>query len=141
MTSSVHLPTEVVVLCFLFIAADDRLPLSRQRSLHACCLVSRQWYSAAIAFLYEKPQVGSGLAFGKFTETVCPPVAARKSKWNLGAFVRQLDLSGLVHHSSNSLTARLLGRVKENLEVFIAPRISFAYVPAVTLSVKSRILT
>ena len=141
MTAPVHLPTEVIVLIVLFVAADDRFPLSRQRSLHACCLVSRQWSSAAISFLYENPQIGSGLAFKKFTETVSPPIAARKSKWNLGAFVRRLDLSGLVHNSSNSLTARLLGRVKENLEVFIAPRFSFAYAPAVSLFIPSCILT
>ncbi|RMJ27420.1 F-box domain protein [Aspergillus sp. HF37] len=132
MASSVYLPTEILVLIVLFVAAeggraaDDALPPARQRTLHACCLVSRQWYSAAIALLYEKPQLGSGMAFNRFTETVCPPVAARKSKWNLGGFVRRLDLSGLVHHSSNSLTARLLGRVKGNLEVFVAPRVSFA---------------
>lgn len=95
MASPVYLPTEILILIILFVAADDAVPRGRQRTLHACCLVSRQWYSAAIAFLYEKPLVDSGMAFKRFTETVCPPVAARKSKWNLGGFVRRLDLSGL----------------------------------------------
>src|SRR5699024_162164 len=98
----------------------------RQRTMHVCCLVSRQWYSAAIAFLYEKPQLDKGRAFYKFTDTISPPVASRKSKMNLGSMVRRLDLSCLVHHSSNSLTSRLLGKVKENLEVFIAPSVTFA---------------
>lgn len=47
---------------------------------------------------------------------------------DLGGFVRRLDLSRLVHHSSNSMTARLIGRVRENLEVFIAPAAGFSYV-------------
>ncbi|KAK1147439.1 hypothetical protein N8T08_001521 [Aspergillus melleus] len=119
----IYLPTEIVLHIVGIIAADES---RRQETLHACCLISRQWYSAAIAPLYEKPHVGTGVAFGKFTDTISPPIGARKSKLNLGSLVHRLDLSGLVHHSSNSLTARLLGRVKENLEVFIAPRVSFS---------------
>ena len=36
-------------------------------------------------------------------------------------------MSGLVHNGSKSLTARLLGRVKNNLDEFIAPQASFGY--------------
>lgn len=121
----VHLPTEVLILIVSF-AASDKNECRRQSTLYACCLVSHQWYSAAIAFLYKRPRLYRGRAFQKFTNTVCPPIAARKSKLNLGSLVRRLDLSGLVHHSSNSLTARLLGRTRENLEAFIAPSVSFA---------------
>ena len=117
----VYLPTEILELIFSFIAADRR---RRQRTLHDCCLVSHQWYSAAVRYLYEKPQFNSGHAFERFTLTVSPPVGVRHV--NLGQYVRRLDLSGLVHHSSNSSTARLLGRVKQNLEVFIAPKVSFS---------------
>lgn len=124
-SSHIHLPTEIVVLIVSF-AACDADDARRQRSMYACCLLSTQWYSAAIAFLYERPRLDRGLSFKKFTDTVCPPIAARKNKLNLGSLVRRLDLSGLVHHSSNSLTARLLGRVRANLEVFIAPSVSFA---------------
>lgn len=53
---------------------------------------------------------------------------------DLGGLVRRLDLSRLVHHSSNSMTARLIGRVKENLEVFIAPAAGFSYVMFTTIS-------
>lgn len=123
----IHLPTEIIVLTVSF-AASDEDDARRQRSMYACCLLSRQWYSAAIEFLYERPRLDRGLSFKKFTDTVCPPIAARKSKLNLGSLVRRLDLSGLVHHSSNSLTARLLGRIRANLEVFIAPSVSFAWV-------------
>ena len=121
----IHLPTEIVVSIVSFAAADED-DARRQRTMYACCLLSHQWYSAAVAFLYEKPRLGKGLAFKKFTDTVCPPIAARKSKLNLGSLVRRLDLSILVHHSTNSLTSRLLGRVKENLEVLMAPSVSFA---------------
>lgn len=121
----VYLPTEIIVQIVSFVAAEPE-PRRRQSTLHACCLISRQWYSAAISFLYERPRVGSGISFKRFTDTVCPPIRARKSKLNLGSFVLRLDLSVLVHHSSNSLTARLLGRVKEHLEVFVAPKVSFS---------------
>lgn len=124
-SNHIHLPTEIIVQIVSF-AASDEDDARRQRSMYACCLLSRQWYSAAIAFLYERPRLDRGLSFKKFTDTVCPPIAARKSKLNLGSLVRRLDLSGLVHHSSNSLTARLLGRIRANLEVFIAPSVSFA---------------
>lgn len=121
----IYLPTEIIVQIVYFIATTTG-GTRRQSTLHACCLISRQWYSVAVAFLYERPQLHVGLSFKRFTDTVCPPIRARKSKLNLGSLVRYLDLSLLVHHSTNSLTARLLGRVKENLEVFIAPKVSFS---------------
>ncbi|KAL4921018.1 hypothetical protein BDW62DRAFT_175766 [Aspergillus aurantiobrunneus] len=126
MTSAppIHLPTEIVIHILSEVTAADEF--TRQKTLHACCLVSRQWYTCAITLLWEKPRIGSGSSFSKFTNTISPPIGVRKSKWNLGALVHKLDLSSLVHHSSPSLTARLLGRVKENLEVFVAPRASFA---------------
>ncbi|KAE8148722.1 hypothetical protein BDV25DRAFT_13244 [Aspergillus avenaceus] len=117
-----HLPTEIIVQIISYVSADNR---DRQKTLHACCLVSHQWYSAAVAYLYERPLVNTGIAFQRFTETISPPLGARKNKLNLGSFVHRLNLSHLVHHSSNSLTARLLGRVKGNLEVFAAPSLTF----------------
>ncbi|KAL6229673.1 hypothetical protein BDW75DRAFT_224746 [Aspergillus navahoensis] len=119
----IYLPTEIVVQILDEVAADEA---ARQRTLHACCLVSRQWYTCAITLLWAEPRINSGSSFTKFANTISPPIGVRKSKWNLGALVRKLDLSSLVHHSSPSLTARLLGRVKKNLEIFIAPRASFA---------------
>ncbi|PWY91048.1 hypothetical protein BO70DRAFT_307552 [Aspergillus heteromorphus CBS 117.55] len=133
----IYLPTEIVVEIVSYAATDDS---RRQPTLHACCLVSRQWYSVAIPFLYERPRMSKGAAFQNFTATISPPIGARKNKFNLGNLVHKLDLSGLVYHSSNSLTARLLGRIKENLEVFIAPRISFAInsLPALSKCTKLR---
>lgn len=121
-----YLPSEIILQIVSHIARDDEDAARRQATLYTCCLISRQWYSVAVPFLYERPQLETGTTFQKFTATVCPPVGVRASKMKLGSLVRRLDLSQLVHHSSNSLTARLLGRVKENLEVFIAPMISFS---------------
>ena len=42
--------------------------------------------------------------------------------------VRVLDMSRLVHNGSKSLTTRILGRVKGNLEEFVAPQAPFAFV-------------
>ncbi|KAL4808897.1 hypothetical protein BDV18DRAFT_133430 [Aspergillus unguis] len=133
----IYLPTEIVVQILNEIAADEA---ARQRTLHACCLVSRQWYTCAITLLWEKPRIDNGFSFSRFTNTISPPIGVRRSKWNLGAFVHKLDLSLLVHHSSPSLTARLLGRVKENLEIFLAPRASFASnsLPAIAKCTKLR---
>ena len=119
--TEIFLPTEIIIRIVTFVAADGS-----QLCLHACCLVSRQWYSASVALLYAEPDFQH--AFEKFTATVCPPIATSRSKTDpgLGSLVRILDMSPLVYHSTNSVTARLLGRVKENLEVFIAPMISFS---------------
>ncbi|OQE95405.1 hypothetical protein PENNAL_c0002G01651 [Penicillium nalgiovense] len=123
----VHLPTEVLILIAKFIF-DDRCTEypSSQVTLQRFCLVSRQWYSVGIEFLYYRPQLGEGNSFSLFTNTVCPPIRSRKRNVDLGSLVHDLNLSVLVHHSSNSITARLLGRVKKNLKSFAAPRISFS---------------
>jgi hypothetical protein len=124
--SPVFLPTEIVIHIVSLVATVMKDVDIRQKTLYSCCLVSRQWYSAAIPFLYESPQLEKGNSFEKFTAVVCPPLRAVKGKTNLGSFVRRLDMGLLVHHSSNSLTGRLLGRVKENLEEFTAPAASFS---------------
>lgn len=122
---SIYLPSEIILTVVRNVAAETD-PHCRLGALYACCLVSRQWYSVSVSYLYEFPEFETGISFQEFATTICPPVGVKKSKENLGSFVRRLNLGGLVHESSNSLTARLIGRVKDNLEVFIAPRVSFA---------------
>jgi hypothetical protein len=124
----VHLPTEVLIHIAKFILDDwskMEIPSSQDR-LRRFCSVSRQWYSAGIEYLYYRPLLHRGNSFSLFTNTVCPPIRSRQRKVDLGSLVHALNLGPLVHHSSNSLTARLLGRVKKNLEIFVAPRVSFA---------------
>lgn len=124
----VHLPTEVLIhiASFIYDEWSEDSSYNSQLILRNFCLVSRQWYSAGIGFLYARPQLDQGNSFSLFTNTVCPPVRSRERKVDLGSFVQVLNLGRLVHHSSNSLTARLLGRVKKNLKTFVAPRVSFA---------------
>lgn len=124
----VHLPTEILIHIAKFIFDDWRNtdPPFFQVTLQRFCAVSRQWYSAGIEFLYYRPQLDEGNSFLLFTNTVCPPIRSRERKVDLGSLVQVLNLEALVHHSSNSLTARLLGRVKKNLKTFAAPRISFS---------------
>ncbi|PYH40972.1 F-box domain protein [Aspergillus saccharolyticus JOP 1030-1] len=126
-SNEIYLPTEIVMQIMSYVSNTSDKPDRRQATLYACCLVSTQWYSAATPHLYERPILRFGSSFTQFAATISPPLhVARKNKLKLGSYVRRLDLSGLVHHSSPSLTARLLGKVKENLVVFSAPRVSFA---------------
>lgn len=113
------LPSEILLDIISYI--DEK----RQQTLYSCCLTSRRWYSVSIVPLYEKPVI-HGANFQQFVNTICPESRAYAQKGDLGKYVRRLDLSGIVHHSSKSLTARLLGRVKDGLEVFIAPANSFS---------------
>jgi hypothetical protein len=139
--AEIFLPTEIIIQIATFVAATHHPPTGRARQLsqvclHACCLVSRQWYSASVGLLYAEPDFQRARTFDKFIATVCPPIAAaskRKARTSgdlglggLGSLVRTLDMSLLVHNIPKRVTARLLGRVKENLEVFVAPTVSFS---------------
>ncbi len=119
--ANVHLPSEVLQHIIFFVKNGR----DSQRNLWACCLVSRQWYSAALSLLYESPCL-TGRNFESFSLTMCPPVNARVRRVEAAQFVRHLDMSALAYESSNSLTARLLRRVKERLETFAAPAKSFS---------------
>ena len=121
-TSMSHgqLPIEVLVQIVNSIPCEDE-----QVTLWACTLVSRAWYDASIAELYSAPIIETR-NFQRFVRTVCPSINAHVRHSACADLIRVLDLSLLVHDSNNSLTARLLGRTKENLEEFVAPAASFA---------------
>lgn len=97
-----------------------------QSNLYTCSLISRAWYKSAIKYLYDDPQI-TGKNYDPFVKAICPSVNAHIRHNGLSELVRRLDMSGLVHNGSKSLTARLLGRVKGSLEEFVAPQASFAY--------------
>ncbi|KAJ5748828.1 uncharacterized protein N7511_010524 [Penicillium nucicola] len=130
----VYLPTEILVEIAEYIrdfredgdVSQTNHPFLYQTTLYNFCLVSRRWYSAGIEMLYSQPDITRGNSFALFTSTVCPPLRAKKPSMDFGSMVRFLWLDRLVHHSSNSLTSRLLGRVKKNLQIFVAPRTSFS---------------
>jgi len=115
------LPSEIVshILSYLPRRA------STQGTFWACTLVSRIWYSASIELLYERPYL-PGSNFSQFVDTVCPSKNAHIRRSALSILVKRLDMGDLVHNSSKSLTARLLGRLKGNIEEFVAPQASFA---------------
>lgn len=98
---------------------------SSQRDLWAMTMVSRSWYSAAIHLLYRKPDI-TGKNFQLFVQTLCPSINPHIRKTDFSSMVKVLDMSKLVHDGSKSLTSRILGRLREGLEVFIAPQSSFA---------------
>lgn len=116
----VQLPQELLQQIFSYLAGN-------QQTLRACSLISKSWYSASIAYLYEDPMI-TGKNYDSFVRAICPSVNAHIRRNGLAELVRRLDMSGLVHNGSKSLTARLLGRVKTRLEEFVAPQASFAYV-------------
>jgi F-box-like len=117
----VHLPSEILQYIFSFVNLGEE----SQQNLWACCLVSRQWYSAALPLLYESPCL-QGRNFENFAWTVCPPVNAHVRRVELAQYVKHLDMSALAYESSNSMTARMLRRVREKLEAFTAPAKSFS---------------
>ncbi|OBT77744.1 hypothetical protein VF21_03816 [Pseudogymnoascus sp. 05NY08] len=117
----IELPLEVLIQIVSYIPRRQQY----QKTLWACCLVSRAWYSAAIMFLYERPHIGGG-NFQEFVATICPSKNAHIRKSQLAGMVKILDMGTLVHDGSKSLTARLLGRLKGSLEEFVAPQASFS---------------
>ncbi|KAL8691516.1 MAG: hypothetical protein Q9218_003282 [Villophora microphyllina] len=96
-----------------------------QRGLWAMTMVSRSWYAAAVPELYRSPEI-SGKNFKMFVRTLCPSINPHIRKTDFSDMVKVLDMSYLVHDGSKSLTSRILGRVRDGLEAFVAPQASFA---------------
>lgn len=117
----IQLPVEIIAQIVSYLPPGSL----GQKSAWACCLVSRQWYSAAISRLYERPRL-TGPNFDKFAVVICPPINAHVHRTGLERHVRHLDMSGVAYESSNSQTARLLRRVGPTLEDFIASSTSFS---------------
>ncbi|KAI6843455.1 hypothetical protein KC365_g242 [Hortaea werneckii] len=117
----VYLPDEIILEILSYVAASKQA----QKTLASCCLLSRQWYDAAVPILYAYPYLYGG-NFDQFVRAVCPSINLHVRKSPLSELVKSLNMSGLVHQGSRSLTARLLGRTKNQLEEFVAPQASFA---------------
>ncbi|KAI7086153.1 hypothetical protein KC356_g5241 [Hortaea werneckii] len=117
----VYLPDEIILEILSYVAASNQA----RKTLASCCLLSRQWYDAAVPILYAYPYLYGG-NFDQFVRAVCPSINLHVRKSPLSELVKSLNMSGLVHQGSRSLTARLLGRTKNQLEEFVAPQASFA---------------
>lgn len=134
-----YLPTELLIKIAGMINAPtlgleveystniDRELRKRQTELYNFCLVNRQWYSAGVEQLYRSPILWTGNSFERFITTICPHrMWKKKAPKNLNTLIQSLDLRKLVHHSRNSLTARLLHEASGSLLTFYAPRFSFS---------------
>lgn len=127
-TKGAFLPTEIVITILSFASDEDAVNENWQSTLLSCCLVCQQWYAAAIPFLYAKPVI-SARNYDSFAGTLDVRGKARHNiQEPLGSFVKHLDLGGLAHSGSKSVTARLLRACKEGLEVFVAPASTFSWV-------------
>lgn len=120
-TEPAYLPDEILLDILTYVAHSSEA----QKSLHTCCLLSRQWHSVALPLLYEYPRI-YGKNYDPFVRTICPSINLHVRKSPLAGLVKVLDLGMLVHHSTKSVTARLLGRTKDSLQGFVAPQASFA---------------
>lgn len=119
------LPSEIITSILQHLPPVQPPDKTGQKTLWACALISRPWYAATIALLYATPYLHGG-NFNQFADAICPSKNAKIRRSTLSPLVRRLDMGDLVHNASKSLTARLLGRLKGNLEEFIAPQSSFA---------------
>lgn len=116
----IHLPDEILIQILDYVAHSSQY----QTTLASCCRLSRQWFSVAVSELYRRP-ILYGNKFDPFVKAICPSINLHVRKSPLASLVKVLDMSGLVHQGSKSVTARLLGRTKNNLEEFVAPQASF----------------
>lgn len=109
--------------------------LPRQRRMYNFCLVSRQWYSAGISYLYACPELRTGETLEKFTRTVTQPVCnSARSDVEFGLMVYILKLGHFVDRDYDSLTAPLLSSAKQNLISFVAPQSSLGVDSMMALS-------
>lgn len=106
---------EIVLQIVASIPQEDGQP-----TRWACSLVSRDWNAASVERLYYSPVLNMS-NFQKFVRLLCPPsnVYVRHRAYYSG-LVRVLDMSRL-SASFLTLTPRLLSRLTERLEVFVAP--------------------
>jgi hypothetical protein len=127
-TNAIHIPTEIIDNIVSFV----RLQKNSQSTLYSCCLVSRSWYSVAIAALYQSP-VLKEKTYLRFARTICPPTNVEEIKRPFAEYVRTLDLLGLdmsldfnkkynkkAGQERRKTMEKLLVWVKGSLEVFIA---------------------
>ena len=134
----VYLPDEVLIQILDYTA---RAKQTSQRTLAACCRVSRQWHAVTVPLLYAFPRL-YGHNFDPFVREICPSKNLSVRDSPLAYLVRGLDMSSLVHQATKSVTARLLGRTKGVLEYYVAPQRGFAMnsFPALSKCTKLRSL-
>lgn len=123
LTIATSLPDELLLAVFRQLQRAGHA--TSQPWLRTSTLVCRQWHRVGVEFLYSQP-ILTGHKFASFVAAICPSINLHIRISPLSRYIRVLDLGRLVHQGSKSVTARLLGRVKENLIEFVAPQASFA---------------
>ena len=120
----IPLPIEVIecIVDYVAILAD---PDRRQASLWSLCLISNAWYSASVKYLYHSPVLGTK-NFEFFTRTLCPPVRPKDRVVGLENLVVNLQMGGLAYITTKAITAKLLRRVRNSLQSFVAPSFSMS---------------
>lgn len=91
------------------------------------CLVSRQWYSAGISYLYACPELRTRKTLEKFTRTLTQPACvcgSARPDIDFGLMVYILKLGHFVDRDYDTLIAPLLSSTKQNLISFVAPQSS-----------------
>lgn len=131
------LPDEILDLIVSYVRLGSS-PNAVQRYLWTCCLISRDWYAAAIKHLYAQPILYSR-NFDLFARTLSPPLSSRSRRIGLENFVTCLDMGGLAYESKKSTTSRLISRTKASLMEFVAPAVSFSTTALAPLSKCSRL--
>ncbi|KAK5163366.1 uncharacterized protein LTR77_010739 [Saxophila tyrrhenica] len=111
----IHLPDEIIIAILSY--------LPHQRTLLACTQLSHQWHAIATPLLYAHPHL-YGSNYDPFVASLCPSINPHVRRSPLSSLVKVLDMRQLVHQGSKSTTARVLGRVKGQLEEFRAPQAS-----------------
>ncbi|KIW71480.1 hypothetical protein PV04_03640 [Phialophora macrospora] len=129
--AEVRLPVEVIAMITAHIASYNEL--DSQKSLWACCLVSKSWYAASVSHLYYRPRL-SPRNFDLFARTICPPHKARRARVGIEDMIRHLDMREIAYESSNSLTSRLINRTKSSLQSFLPPAVTFSVASLAPLS-------
>nr|QEJ80713.1 F-box domain-containing protein [Teratosphaeria gauchensis] len=119
-TPPVYLPEEILIEILEYVARSSE----SQQTLASCCLLSHQWYSAAVPLLYARPFI-SGHNYDPFARTIITSLNLKVRDSPLAKLIRGLNMASLVHQGSKSSTARLLSRTKDNLEEFVAPVATF----------------
>ena len=118
------LPLEIIIQIVMNLIVPNEYFRSG-RALTSCCLLSRLWYAAACKPLYNISHIFPR-QFHSYVRTVCPAINANTFYTGLANLITVVNLECLVHVCESSML-KLLRRIKDTLEVFIAPGNKFTY--------------
>ena len=116
------LPVEIILHILRYLGKSR---LKSQPALYKFALVCQSWHATSICYLHDAPHISQS-RFHRFVNTICIPINARSQNNDLAEKITTLHLGSLPRTASRLLTAKVLGRVRVNLKVFVAPPTSFS---------------